>query len=113
MQAAYCAAGCTFTDDPLIPGTTPIKAVHITELRSCIDALRARYGQPVFTYTDPDLTGVGVQAVHVVELRTALQGAYDGAGRMAPVYTDPTLTAGTLVKAAHIQELRTAASGLS
>ena len=29
-----------FTDDPMMPGVTPIKAVHFTELRTRIDAPR-------------------------------------------------------------------------
>ncbi len=33
-----------FTDDPLQPGVTPVKAVHFSELRQHIDALRARVG---------------------------------------------------------------------
>ena len=34
------AAQQAFTDSAIIPGVTPIKAVHITELRTRIDALR-------------------------------------------------------------------------
>ena len=33
-----------FTDYPIVPGVTPIKAVHFTELRTCIDALRSAAG---------------------------------------------------------------------
>ena len=34
----------SFTDDPLRPGVTPVKAVHFTELRTRIDALRRTRG---------------------------------------------------------------------
>jgi hypothetical protein len=88
--------------------------VHISELRPCISALRARFGLSAFLFTDPDLTGAVVKTVHVLELRTALRGAYVAAGRMPlPTYTDPTLTVQqTLIQAAHIQELRAAVSAL-
>ena len=35
---------CWFTDDPLIAGVTPVKAVHITELRARINTQRVRAG---------------------------------------------------------------------
>ena len=106
------ATPCQFTDDPLTAGTT-IKAVHITQLRSCIAAGRARFMLSGFVFTDGNLTGVVVKTVHVLELRTALRGAYVAAGRMVPSYTNPTLTAQqTLIKAVDIQELRAAALAL-
>jgi hypothetical protein len=98
-----------FTDDPLSAGTL-IKAVHITELRSRIDAIRAARGLPAFSYGDPTLT-VGstvVRAVHITDLRTALSQAYVAAGSTPPTYTDPSLAAGVPVKVAHIAELRAA-----
>ena len=33
-----------FTDDPLVPGVTPVKAVHFTELRARIDGLLTSAG---------------------------------------------------------------------
>ena len=35
-----------FTDDPIRPGVTPVRAVHFTELRARIDALRGGGGSP-------------------------------------------------------------------
>jgi hypothetical protein len=99
---------CQFTDNPLTAGTS-IKAVHITELRPCINAIRAQQALSTFVFTDASLTGIAVKATHILELRTALRGAYVAAGRAVPVYTDPTLTAQTTaIKAVHIQELRAA-----
>lgn len=104
---------CQFTDDPLIAGTTTIKAVHISELRRCIGALRGQFGLSTFVFTDPDPAGVVVKTVHILELRTALRGAYVAAGRAVPSYTDPTLTAQqTVLRAVHIQELRAAVLSL-
>jgi uncharacterized delta-60 repeat protein len=100
-----------FTDDTLTSGLTVIKAVHITELRTRIDAVRLATGLAAFQWTDPTLTpGVTlVKAQHVLELRTALADAYVAIGGLPPTYTDPTLSAGTdIVKAVHIAELRNA-----
>jgi hypothetical protein len=100
------AFGQTFTDDPLTPGT-PVKAVHITELRAAIASQRAHFALPVFTFTDTTLTPTVtlVRAIHITELRSALNDVFDAAALTRPTYTDPTL-AGVLINAAHIQELR-------
>lgn len=96
-----------FTDDPLIASSTPIKAVHLTELRQAVNALRATAGLTAATFTDPSPGSVLVKAVHVNELRTALSAARTTLGLTTIAYTDPTLTAGTtLVKAVHFTELR-------
>jgi uncharacterized repeat protein (TIGR03803 family) len=98
-----------FTDDPVVSGSTVIKAVHITELRSRIDVVRAAYGLGGYPYTGEISVGTTIQAVHINDLRTALAQAYSAAKRTPPTYaTDPTLTIGTVIKAAHINELRTA-----
>jgi subtilisin family serine protease len=104
----------TFTDDPLTAGATPIKAVHFTELRSRIDALRVRFGLAAFPWTDASLGfGSTAKAVHLTELRTALQQAYVVAGQAAPTFTDPTIVPGsTFIKVAHITELRDAVLAL-
>jgi hypothetical protein len=51
---ASAAAATVFTDDPL-PAGTPIKAVHIAELRSIINMLRLPLGLSGFVFTDPNL----------------------------------------------------------
>lgn len=98
-----------FTDH-LVPGVTPIKAIHFLELRERIDALRTRTGLLEMDWTDPALTlGVTpIRLVHVTELRNALAAVYSATGRQAPVYTDVTLTPGTPLRAVHLQELRNA-----
>ena len=104
-----------FTDDPLVPGATPIKAVHFTELRTRIDALRSAAGLPRFSWTDPVLRpGVTrVRRVHLIELRSALAEAYGAAGRAAPRWTDASPSSGsTPIRAAHVTELRAAVLAL-
>ena len=104
-----------FTDDPLVAGVTPVRAVHLLELRTRIDGLRGRFGLSAFGWTDARiLAGVTpTRTVHLTELRAALSAAYGAAGREAPVYTDAVVTAGvTVLTAAHLQELRAAVARL-
>ena len=97
-----------FTDDPLVVGVTPIRAIHVTELRARIDAARGRYGLGAFTYSDSIAAGTSIRASHIVEMRTALAQAYANVPMTAPTYTDPSLAAGMPIKAIHITELRLA-----
>ena len=71
-------------------GVTPVRAVHFTELRTRIDALREAAGLGRFRWTDPVLrAGVTpVRLVHLLELREALAAAYAAAGRAPPRWTD-------------------------
>ena len=104
-----------FTDDPLVPGVTPIKAIHFTELRARIDARRRAAGLVPFRWTDPNLhAGVTrVRLVHLSELRSALVEAYAAAGRVAPDWIDAAPAAGrTPLRAAHVMELRAAVAAL-
>ena len=101
--------------DPLRPGVTPIRAVHFTELRARIDALRSAAGLVRFPWTDPVLrAGVTrVRRVHLLELRVALAEGYGEAGRTAPRWTDPAPAGGmTPIRAAHLIELRAAVVAL-
>jgi hypothetical protein len=106
--------GLVFTDDPIIPGTTFIKAVHITELRSRIDAIRVAKGLAPYAWSDPSLA-VGwapIRAQYIVDLRAALAQAYVAAGLSPPTYTDPVIGSGTTVKVAHIADIRSAVTAI-
>jgi hypothetical protein len=97
-----------FTDDPLTVGT-PVRAIHIQELRERINALRiASPPLAVFNFTDPVVTpGITVaRAVHLLELRTALNEVFAVRTTAPPAYTP--LAAGTTIQAVHIQEIRNA-----
>ncbi|MBI2987903.1 MAG: hypothetical protein HYY45_14160 [Deltaproteobacteria bacterium] len=101
----------SFTDDPLSAQVTPVKRVHITDLREAINTLRSNNGLSAYSYTDSTLTAGTTQAkvVHITDLRTALDGVYDAKSRTRPSYTDSTITAGqTVIKKAHIAEIRSA-----
>ena len=100
-----------FTDNVLIAGATMIRAVHITELRARIDALRIHFGLAAYAYPAAPLTPFTtiVQATQINDLRAALSQAYVAAGQPAPTFTDPVLAAqSTVTRAVHVTELRDA-----
>ena len=100
------ATAITFTDNPLTVGTTLVKAVHLTELRQAVNAVRAAANLSAATWTDPTLsTSVTIKAVHVTELRSNLDAALTALGIATSAYTDPSLT-GILIKKVHVDELR-------
>ncbi len=98
-----------FTDDALVAGTG-IKVVHLTELRTAVNALRASAGLAPLTFTDPSAgAGTTIRKVHIDELRAGIAAAYAALGLASPSFTDPTLVAMTTpVKAAHFQQMRDA-----
>ena len=105
----------SFTDDPIQPGLTPVRAVHFTELRARIDALRVRVGLGWFAWTDPVLRArvTPVRPVHLLELREALTAAYAATRRAVPRWTDAVPASGsTPIRAAHVTELRDAVRAL-
>jgi hypothetical protein len=85
-------------------GTT-VQGVHVTQLRTATNAIRALAGLGTQVFTDPALGGVLIKGVHLTELRTALDAARGALALSTGGYTDPA-PAGLTVKAAHVQELR-------
>ena len=113
-QTAYSAPDLAttvlFTDDPLVVLSMLVKAIHITELRTAVNAVRALANlTPPFAFTDGTLASIPIKKIHVEQLRAKLSEAR--AALLLPAvpvtYTDPVLTSGTTtIKAAHVQELR-------
>lgn len=114
LLAPFGLAAQQFTDDPLIPGETAVKAVHFSELRERIDSLRQQFELPFYSWTDPALQAgsTPIRAAHLNEMRAALDQAYAAAWRTSPVFSDSPLQAGAVIKAVHVQELREAVRGL-
>lgn len=120
----YFAPGCDpliahvrFTDDPLVPRSTVIRATHIRELRARIDALRACLGLGPFNWTDATLQerSTVISKQHVIDLRDAVSQTYAAAGHAPalPAWTDPVIIPGvTEMKAVHIAEIRAAVVAL-
>jgi Putative Ig domain len=90
-----------FSDDPVVVHVTKIKAAHLTELRRAVNAVRALAGLPAAAFTDATLPGKRVRAVHISELRTNLNAARSALSLSASVFTHSTI-----VRAAHVTELR-------
>jgi hypothetical protein len=101
-----------FTDDPLIVSSTLVKAIHVVDLRTAVNAVRflsTELGAPLppYPFTDGSLPSVAIKKVHITELRTALGEARATLGLPAVTYTDPVLISGlSTIKAAHIMDLR-------
>ncbi|HYH08552.1 MAG TPA: hypothetical protein VEK11_15965 [Thermoanaerobaculia bacterium] len=80
-----------------------IRALHFTQLRTAVNAMRASAGLAPLA-SDPTIaTGALIRASHLTALRAGLNEARAGIGLPALSYTDTTPT---IVKAAHVQELR-------
>ena len=77
VTATFSPTAFAFTDDPLTTGATPVKAVHVLELRTAINTIRADNSLPPFTFTGTLTAGTTViSALHVSELRTAINAVY-------------------------------------
>lgn len=102
FSAVDATTTIVFTDATLTAGTIA-KAVHVTELRTAVNAMRAAAALAPQTFADATLTGLPIKAVHFEQLRSALDAARAAIGLPSVSYT-----AMTNVKAAHVTELRTA-----
>ena len=70
-----------WTDDP-VTTETPIKAVHVNELRQVIDSRRRQNGLSPFPWTDDPVIAryILIRAIHFLELRQAIQDLWHAAG---------------------------------
>src|SRR5262249_40948751 len=87
-----------FTDDPLVPAVTTIKALHAAELAQAVNIVRAAVGLGAFSFSDPPVVGGAIRLSHVIELRNALDPARASFGLPPLTYT--TLSIGDIVVAA-------------
>ena len=92
----------------MIPGSSFIRRIHITELRERIDALRLQFALAGFPWTDSTLAAgrTTIQSQHIADLRAALSQVYVAARLTPPIYTDLMIAPGITVKAVHIIEIR-------
>lgn len=100
------AATVVFFSDPTLPGQL-VRAQHLLELASAINAFRNAVHLSPFTFSVPPAQGGIVRAATLQELRVALRQARAALGQAAP-FTDDPLAPGTVVRAVHIQQLRDA-----
>jgi hypothetical protein len=92
-----------FTD--LVAQVTAVQALHVNELRTAVNAVRAAAGLGEASWTNPTLTGAWIQAIDVSELRFRLNEAVSTLGLTVPNYFDVSLP-GITIKAVHFTELR-------
>lgn len=101
------ATAITFTDDPLASQTL-VKAQHITQLRTAVNAVR-HLTPPLADYnwqqSSGTLAGSPIKANDIDELRTALDEALIILGLPSGGYT-PSSLAGALIQTGPITQLR-------
>ncbi len=99
-------ATTTIFTDPSLSGVL-IKAVHIDELRTAVNAMQVAAGLSPSTFTDQTLTAgtTIIMRLHVTELRTALDDARSTLG-LSPISYATITPRVTEMKAAHLTELR-------
>jgi hypothetical protein len=93
--------------NPVLLGVA-VKAVHFTELRGAVNAVRVLAGLSSYAFTDVTLSGgVLIKAMHLTELRAALDSARASLTLPAMIHAHPTVTAGaSVIAAADVSELR-------
>ena len=104
-------ASLVFTDDPLIAGTTVIKAVHFNEIRTRTDTQLVRFlgAGSEHTYTNVVAVGGTIQAVDLTDMYAAVNTALAGATPPQSTITVPTITPNvTEAVVSHINDLRDA-----
>ena len=111
VASSIAKISVTFTDphstvQTVTTGLTIVRAAHLLELRTRINAVRTAHSLPATTWAEtlsPQLTVI--KAAHVNELRTAMTALYAGLGLPPPAFTG-TITIGSLIRAQTIAELR-------
>jgi hypothetical protein len=73
VRAACSLGAASWTDSSLTAGSTIVKAVHITEMRTALNAAYTGCGRSVPTYTNTLTAGSTIiKAIDVSELRDAV-----------------------------------------
>jgi YD repeat-containing protein len=91
-SAVDLATTVLFTDPSILPGIHDRKIVHIAELRTAVNAVRAAAGLPAATFTDASLTGLMPRALHIQELQDRLDEGRVALGLAATGYTRRPVT---------------------
>ena len=92
---------------------SPIRAVHLTELRERVDEVLTSAGLPARQWTDPLIIPgeTPVKAIHLTELRNGIARAYREDRREPPVWEAQT-RAGDPIESRHFENARRAVDGL-
>ena len=106
LIASAAAAQQSWTDDPVVAGDTPIKVVHVLEMRQRIDALRQERGLLPATYTSRPRQGDTIRVSHFTETVSALAAVCREDGVEPPTYG--RVAPGEPIRALTINALRAA-----
>lgn len=109
LSSPDLATTVVFIDPSLTAGSTVIKAAHIAQLRTAVNAVRTLAAMSAYSFTDTTLAAglTRAKAVHITDLRAALDAARTTLNLTPLVYTNPTISVGlTAIKAADIDDLR-------
>jgi hypothetical protein len=109
LSAPDLATTIVFTDPTLAPGTL-IKAVHFSELRSAVSAVRTLAGLEPYPFTDAGVIPqeAAMKGIDIVDLRGAIDGARAALALPPAVYSDPLLASGYPIRAVQVNDLRAA-----
>ena len=104
----------TIADDASGATVTVMKAAHINELRTAINAVRSLAGQSAASYTHSSIAaGDTIYKEDVSELRTKLDEALAALGLRASTWVDAALaggSSGTMIRGIHITQARQCAT---
>ncbi|HEV7764730.1 MAG TPA: ELWxxDGT repeat protein [Thermoanaerobaculia bacterium] len=107
-SAPDVATTLLFDDDPIVAGTTRVRAVHIEQLRIAANALRWYGLTKDISEIAPMPVGSPIRAEHIRTLRTDINAQRGALGLPVVAFTDPGLSAGAPIKRVHVEELRNA-----
>jgi hypothetical protein len=108
-SAPDLATTVMFTNDPLFISSTVVQAVHITELRTAVTAVRQLAGVPGAAYTtDATITpgATVVKAAHLMELHTSLNEARVALSLPTPHLAGWGVSPGAQIRTTEITDLR-------
>ncbi len=110
----FIVASTAWTDPSLTAQVTRIRKVHMDELRTEANYLRAFRNLSAVAWTDGTITADNtlIRAVHFTELRTGFEAVDAITGVGLTSWAEAITPSATLIKASHVTELRNAASGL-
>ncbi len=106
LMAGIAGAQQSWTDNPVVAGETPVRAVHVQEIRQRIDELRQERGLPPASYTSHPRQGDTIPARQFTETVAALAAVYREDGAEPPAYG--RVAFGEPIRALTINALRAA-----
>lgn len=100
-------AAISFTDHPLVAGSTTVTLAHFTEVITAVNALRALGGLGAMTFTQgAPAAGATIKASHIDDLRDALNEAYTSVGAGGLVFDDDPVPVGSPILMWQMHTLR-------